>query len=538
MTYDLILKNGIVVDGTGCPWYRGDVAVKGKTIAGIGKFGSHEAEKVLDVAGLVVAPGFIDTHTHSDIIATSKNDMENSLFQGVTTQISGNCGKSNAPVNPKTIDLLKRYLDAYTPKGVELEWNWQSMSDWFDIIDSRGFITDMATLLGQGTVRLAVLGMSDADPTASEMEEMKRLVDQALKDGVIGMSSGLIYPPGSFTKTAELIELCKVIREHNSVYTTHLRSEGDELMSAVEEALEIGLRSGCKVHISHHKVQGSHNKGLSRKTLAAMEYARERGLDVTCDLYPYVAGYSQISTLVPRWATVGGINAMLERLGNPENRDRLRAEMENGLSDWDSFIRFAGWDGVVFSSAKIDRSVEGKSIARLAAERGLEPVDALLGVILKEKAEASVVIFSLSQEDHERVVKHPLSMIGSDGFPCSYSEPRLQGKPHPRCLATFPRVLAKYVREDRLLDLETAIYKMSGLAASRFGLTDRGLVKKNLLADFVVFDADKVADRSTFDDPFQKPEGIRYIVKNGKVLVEDNRFSGEIVGKSVRPKRL
>ena len=532
--FDLLLKNGTIVDGTGSPWYRGDIAIKGKTIAGIGKFASHEAEKVLDVKGLIVSPGFIDTHTHSDIIATSKNDPENSIFQGVTTQISGNCGKSNAPVNPKTIELLKRYLDAYTPRGIELKWDWKSMGDWFDIIDRQGFITDMATLLGQGTIRLAVLGMSDADPTREEMDAMKRLVDEALKDGVVGMSSGLIYPPGSFTKTGELIELCKVVREHNAVYTTHLRSEGDALMSAVDEALEIGFQTGCKVHISHHKVQGKDSKGLSVKTLAAMEYAREKGLDVTCDLYPYIAGYSQISSLVPKWATVGGIDAMLERLGNPDNRDRLCSEMENGLPGWDSFIKFAGWSGVFFSSTKIDCTVEGKSIAQLAEERNQAPIDALLNVILKEKAEASVVIFALSQEDHERIIKHPLSMIGSDGFPCSYGEPHLQGKPHPRCLATFPRVLAKYVREDRLLDLETAIYKMSGFAASRFGLTDRGILKKGMLADFVIFDLERIADKSTFSDPYQKAEGIRYIIKNGRVLIEDNRFNGEIIGKSVR----
>lgn len=532
--YDLILKNGIVVDGTGVPWYRADVAVKGKIIAGIGKFAPHEAEKVLDVTGMIVAPGFIDTHTHSDIIATAKNDPQNSLFQGVTTHVSGNCGKSNAPVNPKTQDLLSRYLDAYTPKGFELGWNWTTMKEWFDIIDRQGYITDMATLLGQGTVRLAVLGMSDADPSPEEMNEMKRLVDAALKDGVVGMSSGLIYPPGSFTKTAELIELCKVIREHEAVYTTHIRSEGNDVLQATEEALEIGFQSGCKVHISHHKVQGSRNRGLSRKTLAAMEYAREKGLDVTCDVYPYIAGYSQISSLVPKWATVGGIDAMLARLGNADNRDRLCTEMENGLPGWDSFICFAGWEGVFFSSAKNDHSVEGKSIAQVGRERGKAPVDALLEVILKEKAEASVVIFALSQEDHERIIKHPLSMIGSDGFPCSYDEPRLQGKPHPRCLATFPRVLAKYVRDDRILTLETAIHKMTGFPASRFGFTDRGLLKKGMLADFVVFDYEKIKDKSTFADPYQKPEGIRYIIKNGKTLIEDNRFSGEIIGRSVR----
>ncbi|GHV34754.1 aminoacylase [Synergistales bacterium] len=532
--YDLIVKNGIIVDGTGSPWYRADVAVKNEIIAGIGKFAAHEGKKVLDANGLIVTPGFIDTHTHTDIVATAKNDPENSLFQGVTTQVSGNCGKSNAPVNSETIDLLKRYLDAYTPKGIVLGWNWKSMGDWFDIIDRQGFITDIAALLGQGTVRLAVLGMSDAEPTKVQLEEMKKLVDDAMREGTVGMSSGLIYPPGIFTKTGELIELCRVVKEHEAVYTTHLRSEGNSLMDAVEEAIEIGRESGCKVHISHHKVRGGINAGLSRKTLAAMEYARGIGIDVTCDLYPYVAGYSQISSLVPRWATVGGVNAMLERLANVENRDRFRVEMEEGLPDWDSFIHYSGWDGIAFSSAKEDHSVEGKSIAQLAAERNVAPIDALLSVILKEKAEASVIIYGSSLEDRIRIMRHPLSMIGSDGFACSYTEPRLQGKPHPRCLSTFPRVLAQYVREEHVLDLETAIYKMSGFAASRFGFTDRGLVKKGLLADFVVFDYDKIADKSTFDSPYQKPAGIRYVIKNGVVLIEDNIFNGQILGKSVR----
>jgi dihydroorotase/N-acyl-D-amino-acid deacylase len=313
-----------------------------------------------------------------------------------------------------------------------------------------------------------------------------------------------------------------------------LRNEGNSLMDAFEEAIEIGRESGCKVHISHHKVQGRINAGLSRKTLAAMECAREKGIDITCDIYPYIAGYTQISSLVPKWATVGGIDDMLERLANPENRERFRKEIEEGYPGWGSFVHHAGWGGVFFSSAGEDHSVEGKSVAQVAAERNVEPIDALLGVILKEKAEASVVTFSLSVEDHMRIIKHPLSMIGSDGFACSYTEPRLQGKPHPRCLATFPRVLGKYVREDHLLDLETAVHKMSGFAASRFGFTDRGLLKKGLLADFVVFDFDKIADKSTFADPYQKPEGIRYVIKNGVVLIEDNCFNGQILGKSVR----
>lgn len=530
--HDLVLKNAKIVDGTGGPWFRGDVAVNGATISKIGRLQDVEAARVIDLEGKVLSPGFIDPHSHADIIATSVNP-ENEIFQGVTTQVTGNCGKSNAPVNPGTLDLLKKYLAAYTPSGVDLKWNWTSLGSWLDIIDRQGYVTDLGVLIGQGTIRMAVMGMSDMDPTPGQMAEMERLVAESMEQGALGLSTGLIYPPGSFTKTDELVRLCRIVAAYGGIYTSHIRSEGAEELAAVNEALEIGRQSGCKVQISHHKVTHPYD-GWSSETLGRIERARAEGIDATFDVYPYTAGYTQITTLVPKWATVGGVDAMLERLRDPAQRTRVMEDMSRDVKGWENFAKAAGWDGLFISSTKVDRSVEGKSIRQIAEEKGKDCTEALLDIILTENAEASVIVWAQSEDDHEKIITHPLSMIGSDGFSCSYSEPRLQGKPHPRCLGTFPRVLGHYVREKKLLKLETAVWKMTGFTAQRFGLQDRGLVKEGFLADFVVFDPGKIIDKSTFEDPFQKPEGIDYVIKSGEVVVEKNRFSGEILGKTVR----
>lgn len=530
--HDMILKNAKIVDGTGGPWFHGDVALAGGKIAGIGKYVKKDALKVIDIEGKVLCPGFIDPHSHADIIATEVNP-QNQILQGVTTQITGNCGKSDAPVKPGTMPFLKRYLAAYTPEGVSLQWDWISLGDWLDIIDRQGYVTDLGVLIGQGTIRMAVMGMSDAEPTDAQMEEMKRLVAESMQQGALGLSTGLIYPPGSFTKTPELVELCKVVAEYGGVYATHMRSEGAEQIPAIEEAILIGRESGCRVHISHHKITHPYD-GQSGETLAMIEAAREEGIDITFDAYPYTAGYTQITTLIPTWATVGGVDAMLERLRDPQLRKRIAHDQEHGVPGWENFARSAGWGGVVISSTKVDRSVEGKNIRQIAEERETTCSEALFDIVLTEKAEASVVVWSQSEADHERIITHPLCMIGSDGFPCNYNEPRLQGKPHPRCLGTFPRVLGRYVREKKLLDLERAVWKMTGFTAQRFGLHDRGLVKEGLLADLVVFDPEVVADGATFEDPFRKPEGIELVIKNGRILVERNKHVGGILGRTVR----
>ena len=533
--YNLILRNAKIFDGTGGPWYRADVALKGELISRIGKINDATALKEVDLAGRTLCPGLIDPHSHADIIATSMNP-ENEIYQGVTTQITGNCGKSNAPVNPETLDLLKRYLGAYTPKGIEVNWEWSTLGDWLDVIDRQGYITDIGVLIGQGTIRMAVMGMSDMSPTPAQMKEMKRLVAASMEQGALGMSSGLIYPPGSFTGKEELIELCTVVADFGGTYATHMRSEGVQQIEALDEAIDIGRVSGCRVHISHHKVTHPYD-GMSLETLRKIEAAREMGIDVSFDVYPYTAGFTQISTLVPKWATVGGVDAMLERLNDPELRSRIKEDLSLEIPGWENFVKSAGWGGVFISSTKVDRSVEGKSLEQIASERNETPADTLIDIILREKAEASVVVWSQSEEDHDRIISHPLSMIGSDGFPCNYSEPTLQGRPHPRCFGTFPRVLGLYSREKRLMDLGTAVWKMTGYPAQRFGFHDRGLIKEGLLADLVVFDPGKIADGASFEDPFRKPEGIDLVIKNGEVVVENNQFTGKILGRTVRSRK-
>jgi N-acyl-D-amino-acid deacylase len=511
-----ILRNCRVYDGTGNSWYAADIAISGDRIVRIGNISGFSAEEEIDVQGLAVAPGFIDIHTHSDNAAFLPELSKGKIMQGVTTEVIGNCGMSAFPVLPENAALLKQYVSSIFG---DIEWSWSNLTEFAEVTSSRGIVTNMLPLVGHGSIRIAAMGFDKRLPTDSEMKIMKQLVAETMEQGCFGLSSGLIYPPGVYSSTEELIELCKVVREYNGIYTTHMRNESDIVEEAVEEAITIGRSSNIAVQISHHKAAGKQNWGKPKRlTIPQIKQAREDGIDVDMDLYPYTAGSTLLSVLLPPWCHEGGVQEMLGRLRDSEYRRKIQYDMEHGIPGWENFVKSAGWDQVFVASAKNNKEIEGKSIEEIARKRGQDPVSTLLDTLIEEEGIATMVVFLMSEEDVQFIMQQPETMIGSDGIP----DP---GKTHPRYFGTFARVLGHYTREKKLLYLEDAIRKMTSLPAKKLGLRDRGIIREGAYADLVVFDPKTVADVASYETPSEIAIGFKYVFVNGYSVVRDGEFS-------------
>jgi N-acyl-D-amino-acid deacylase len=531
--FDLVLKNARIYDGLGSPFFFGDLAVKDEKIAAVGRVPGECASRVIDVSGKALAPGFVDTHTHSDRTALFVNDPDAKILQGVTTEIAGNCGQSIAPLSERYLDHLKRYLAPYLPKSAPIEWNWNSTSQMLDRLDSQGHITDIVPLVGHGTVRMAVMGAEARPCTNAELEQMKAHVTEAMESGCVGISTGLIFPPGCYAEKEEIVELCKVVARYGGIYCAHIRGEAGSLLDAFEEAIDIAEKSGCSLQISHHKVMRRF-RGWSEKTLGMMERARERGLDVTCDAYPYPAGSNNGTSLLPPWANAGGVPELMKRLKDAQVRERIKADFLVDLPGWDNHAKDTGWDRILIGSTNNDKSLVGKTFAEIAEERRNSPEETYLDIILSEEAGATIVILSHSEEDMENILRHPLTMIGSDSLPTSISGPLAEGNPHPRAFGCYPRVLGLYAREKKLFSLEEAIRKCTGMPATRFRLFDRGVIREGMRADLVVFDPATVKDNAEYRNSRQLSTGIDIVFKNGRIIARDGRVTGPMLGKSVR----
>lgn len=526
---DVIIKNGKIVDGSGNPWFRADLGIAGGKIVCIGDLQEETAGEIIDAKDLVVAPGFIDIHCHSDAVIFGQPREKGKIVQGVTTEVIGNCGASATPVKNETLASLQRYLlPVYG--AFPLAWDWTSTGEYLDRIEEHEIISNIATLVGHGTVRTAVMDFDNRPPTPEEMEEMKKLVAQSLEEGAFGLSSGLIYPPGVFSQPAEMIELCKVVAEKGGFYATHLRNEAEELIEAVQEALDVVKATGVSLEISHHKAAGRANWGKCRQTLDMIDATRRDGFDVTCDVYPYIASNTSLGTLLPPWMQEGGIPALLERLEKPEIQQRIKRELITGISGWENYPKSAGWNGVMVAYCQNNKSYEGKTLQEIADEYRIDPPDALFKLLLEEKANALMNLFSMTEEDVSYVLKHPVSMVASDAIPST-------GKPHPRFFGTFPRVLSKYVRQDQVLRLEEAVRKMTSLPAQRLGLRDRGKIGEGMWADIVVFNPATVEDKAVFTNPQQYPVGIEYVLVNGQTAVRNSQYTGALAGKVLRKGR-
>jgi N-acyl-D-amino-acid deacylase len=524
--YDILIENGQILDGTGSPWFQGDMGLQDGKIVKIGTLKKEQAKERLNVQGLTVSPGFIDIHTHADALPFLSPREEGRILQGITTDVIGNCGVSLAPVAQKTFQLLKKYTGPFCMEA-PLPWDWQTVGDFLKRIEEKKSITNVGTFVGHGAIRIAVMGVDDRHPTGAELGKMKELVAQALDEGAVGLSSGLIYPPGVYSDAAEMIELCKVVAEKGGFYITHMRNEYDLVVEAVKETIEVAEKSGVPTIVAHHKTAGKKNWGRSRQTLTLIEGARGRGIDIICEAYPYTMSSTFLHALLPPWVQEGGVEKLLGRLRIPENRRRIKEEFTKGIPGWANLYDASGWDGIIISSCRKNKDWEGKKIQEIAAAEKTDPAEMAFDILLAEDGDVLMILLGMAEEDVTNILKHPLAMVGSDSLPGV-------GKPHPRFFGAFPRILRKYVREDKSLSLPEAIRKMTSMPAQRLGFQDRGLIREGMGADITIFDPATIEDKATVANPRQNPVGIHYVLVNGQIVVRDGRFNGTLAGKVLR----
>jgi N-acyl-D-amino-acid deacylase len=523
---ELVVAGGVIIDGTGAPGRRGDVAIAGDRIAAVGAGAWAEADRI-DAEGLVVAPGFIDMHSHSDYLLLGNPCAESKLLQGVTTEVGGNCGESPAPM----VDEIARDVSEWLGKfGVAADW--RDFPGFFEHLRARGIAINVAFLAGHGNLRALAMGYADRPATGDELDRMCAAAAEAMRQGAVGISSGLAYPPGCYAATDELAAVVKAAAPFGGIYTSHLRNEGDRLLEAVGEAIEIGRRSGAPVHLSHHKVTDPWNWGRVADSLALIDAARAEGLAVSADQYPYPATSTGLAASLPDWMRADGRDAMLARLRDPAARERASAQMEKRARADDH------WDRLVIAAVETERNRPccGQSVAEIARQRGVSPQEAIFDLLIEEQARVAVVRFAMCEDDIERVMRHPWVAIASDAAARARSGPLSEGRPHPRAFGTFPRVLGHYVRERGVLTLEEAVRKMTGLPAGILGLADRGVLREGARADAVVFDPATITDQATFEQPLEPPVGVRHVIVNGQVVVSEGSITearpGRVLGRS------
>ena len=522
--YDLVIRNGKVIDGTGDPYVLCDIAVKDGNIADIGNIIKKETKEI-DAEGHFVVPGFIDLHNHLDQGILQFPRAESHIMQGVTSAVVGNCGMSMAPCETSTLELLKNYNEPFLPSMSNYQWDWTDLSDFLKKVEEQNITVNLIPLVGHGTLRIAVKGFSNEALDAEEMERMKELLRKCLEDGAWGLSSGLIYPPGTYADENELIEITKVLSEYGGIYTSHIRNEGGFLIESVKEAIRIGEENGIPVQISHHKALSSSNWGKVEQTLLLVKEARERGVDVAVDVYPYTAVSTTITSLLPSWALEGGIAAMLGRLEDPAARDQIFRTVKEPPGRGESLLKDVKWENIKICECAAKPEYEGLTLHEICGTNsfGKESLERFLDLLSEIRGNATMAVFAMDESDVETVIASPFSSIISDAWVTS---PDAGGKPHPRAYGTFPRVFSKYVRERKILSIEEAVKKMTSMPAERIGLSDRGILKTGFKADIVIFNGEEINDRATFRDPHQYPEGIKYVIIDGKIVVEDGVFSG------------
>jgi len=528
-TLDIVIKNARVMDGTGNPWLSRDIGIAEGKIKRIGPI-AEKGKKTIDARGLTLTPGFVDLHNHSDLSILPHPDAESFIMQGVTTAAVGHCGLTMAPVNPTKLDLLRRYVSPFLIPGFDYGWNWHTLREYFERVKSQGISLNFAPLVGQGTIRLAVKGFDPSEVTKEEMRAMQKLLEQSLEEGAFGMSTGLIYPPGSYSSTQELIELASLLKKYGALYATHLRDESDNLIRSLDEAILIGEENEIPVEIVHHKAAGRANWGKVNATLRIMTDARARGLEINCDVYPYTAGSTTITALLPTYMLEGGVESMLERLQDKKTREALNKDITKGTMKEQNQISACGWNNIFIGACPSHKEYEGRSLEDiLTSKKKLsDPCEGLFDWLLETKGNATMIVFQMHEDDVRTVISSPLSSVASDGWATS---PSAGGKPHPRAYGTFPRVLGKYVREEKLLSLEDAVRKMTSLPAGKLGLTDRGILREGFWADIVVFDPETITDKATYANPHQYPEGIYYVLVNGQVAVQNGKLTGARPGR-------
>lgn len=529
--YDLVILNGHVIDGTGSPWYAADVGIRGGRIAAIGALTDAPAKQRIDAHGRVVAPGFIDMLGQSELTLLVDPHVPSKIFQGITTEITGE-GGSAAPLNDAIIKA-----DHVSYAHLQITPDWRTFAQYFARLEHQGIGINIASYVGATQVRRMVLGDADKQPTPAELDQMKALVRQAMQQGAVGVSTALQYAPAPYAKTAELVALAQEASKYGGIYATHMRSEGDGVLDALDEAIRIGREAKIPVEIWHIKAAGKNNFGRMKNIVAKVEAARREGIEVTADTYAYPAWFNSFSAFVPPWAHDGGDAKLLERLKDPAMRQRMRKDMETPASTWDNeWQEIPGPQAVQICVVQNPglKNLQGKTLADVAALWHEDAIDAVFDLLLKDKAFTDVAVFAMSEPDITLAVKQPWVSFDNDSQGTAPTGLLGEEHPHPRAYGTFPRIFRKYVREDHVLTLEDAIRKMAALPAEKLRLTDRGVIKNGLWADIVVFDPDRVTDKATFENPNQLSVGMDYVLVNGVPVIANGKATNALPGKVLR----
>ncbi len=530
------IENADVVDGTGQERFKGCVMTENERIVSVlQNLKPEEAERyrksadhVIDASGLVLAPGFIDTHSHSDLKVLSEPELLPKLHQGITTEVLGQDGISMAPLPVQYIEPWKKNLAGLDGIDDTINWKFKDTANYLKMIEAVKPALNEAYLLPHGNVRMEAMGLENRPATREDIEKMCEITKREMKAGCIGLSSGLIYMPCAYGKTEELIEMCKVVNEYGGIFVVHQRSEADDILSSMDEIIRIGKESGVPIHFSHFKVCGKPNWKYLDGMLGKLDEAKACGLTVSFDQYPYIAGSTMLGVILPPWAHDGGTDKLVERLADKKDREKMKKDIREGIEGWDNFVQFAGTDGIYITSVASEKNkdVIGLNLDELGEKWHMDALDAAFDLLKEEKNAVGMVDFYGTEEHVVRIMKRPEMNLCTDGL--------LSGKPHPRVYGSFPRVLGKYVREEKQLTLEEAVHKLTGKAAESMHLKERGCIKESNYADLVLFHEDTIIDKGTFTEPEQYPDGIEYVIVNGVIALEHGRENEMRAGKVIR----
>lgn len=529
--YDTIIRNGQVIDGSGRPGYKADVAIKDDRIARIGDLRGAKAKREIDAQGQVVAPGFLDMLGQSETYVLIDPRAMSKVMMGVTTEITGE-GESIAPINDRILKEQEDFNRRY-----DLTIDWRTFDQYFNRLDKQGAGVNLGSFVGATQVREYVIGYDNRPPTASELEQMKKLVAGAMKDGALGVSTSLQYVPARFAKTDEIVELAKVAHQYGGIYISHQRSEANAIDDSMKEVFEIARRANIPAEIWHFKTAYKKNWGRMPEMLGRIAAARRQGLKITADVYPYVAGSTSLSACLPPWALEGGTDQMVARLKDPQTRERLKKEISSDAKDWENIYLGSGGPGGILIGSVVNRELDewqGKRLSEIASAQNKDPLDALFDFIIADHGQTGAIFFMMSEDDMKAALKSPFVSICTDSGARATDGPLAGSKSHPRGWGTYPRILGRYVRDEKLMPLELAIHKMTGLPASNVGLKQRGLLRQGYFADITIFDPKTVIDRATFEDPNQYPVGINYVIVNGQIEVDNGQRTPVNSGRVLR----
>lgn len=520
--YDIVIKNGFIIDGSGSKAKPIDIGIIGSKIAYLGKINTNLCSSIINAENLIISPGFIDVHSHSDFLWLIHPECNSKVHDGVTTEVCGNCGSSPFPIRGKLLEHRKKGFHKY---GLDINWN--SASDYFQLATTKPTSINRGFLVGHGNLRACSVGYEDRVANRKELNSMMFELSHALREGAFGMSSGIAYPPGCYASSDEIVKLCNIVREFDAVYTTHIRDEGVLLKESIIETIKTAKKSGVKLQISHIKTAGKENWEKLGDIKYLLDQTLAEGVQLACDRYPYIASSTDLDAIFPKWVYEGGTEKEVERLKDRSVRKKIERELSSSVCIGKEF-----WESIVISSVlhQQNKDIEGKNIWEISVERRCKPFDTVCNLLIEEEARIDVLFFNMSEENLQEILKWDFVMIGSDSSIRSANGILNEGKPHPRSYGTFARVLGKFCREMQVLTLEEAIYKMTGFPASKFGIKTRGIIKPGYYADLVIFDKDAIDDTSKFKHPHKYSKGIKFVIVNGKITVENGNHTGATNG--------